>query len=210
MSNSEAQRGPSGRRAPWWLWLMLAGYVGVVASIIVDVVARPSAGRIAWDLLQALAVGLATWLMWRWVRERRARGVPLGLISGLRHDFGVFRKDNLRRRISEATSEFLAADEQVVSTAFAGLSLLGTRPVFLALTDKRLIVQRVSPFTMEAAGLLFADPRNEVSVVNFRRWLWPGSLLWVRRGSGETIRFVFPNLPARWRREAEKLVAGLA
>jgi hypothetical protein len=207
MSESSAQedRPRPERRQPRWLWVLLVGYAIVVASSIADLVTGPSFGRIAIDLLGVASVGFAGWFMWRSIQERKARGLSLGPISMMRHDFSVFRKDNLRMRITEAASGILTADERVVATAFAGLNRLGTLPTFLTLTDRRLIAQRASLFTLEAEGVLFADSRDDVSVVKFKRRLWPGSFLWVQRSNGEILRFIFPNLPARWRRDAERL-----
>jgi hypothetical protein len=187
--------------------VVLLVYGGGIASGVADIVARPSGGRIAWNLLGVIAASFVAWVVWRDVNKRRARGLPLGSISMLRQDLAVFRDHDLRGRI---TGEFLAADEMLVRTAFAVSRLPGRRPVFLSLTDKRLIVQRLSPWTMDAMGLLFAEPLNRVSVVEFKRRLWPGSSVWIRRADGETVRFIFPNLPPRRRREAEELVAGLA
>jgi hypothetical protein len=45
--------------------------------------------------------------------------------------------------------------------------------------------------------------------VKFERRLWPGSFLWVRHSNGQIFRFIFPNRPARWRRDAERLRAKL-
>lgn len=207
MGTSSAQEDGPGpeRRLRRRLWVLLAIYLVLAISFVVDMFTRPSFGRIAIDLLLVASIGFAGWFMWRSVRERQMRGLPLGPISMMRHDFSVFRKDNLRMRITEAASGILSPDERVVATAFAGLSRLGTRPTFLTLTDRRLIAQRASLFTLEAEGVLFADSREDVSVVKFKRRLWPGSFLWVRRSNGQIFRFILPNLPGRWRRDAERL-----
>jgi hypothetical protein len=208
-SSAQGDGPPADRRQPRWLWLLLAGYAAGIASFIADIVQAPSLGRTAIDLLLIASMVFAGWLMWRSVRERKRRGLSLSPISMMRHDLSVFRKDGLRMRVSQAASEVLTPDERVVATAFAGLSRLGTRPTFLTLTDRRLIAQRASFFTLEAEGVLFADSRDDVSVVKFERRLWPGSFLWVRRSNGQIFRFIFPNLPARWRRDAERIRAEL-
>src|SRR6266508_3931201 len=208
-SGAQGDGSPADRRQPRWLWLLLAAYAAGIASFIADIVQARSLGRAAIDLLLVAFMVFAGWLTWRSVRERKARGLSLGPISMMRHDLSVFRKDGLRMRVSQAASEVLAADERVVATALAGLSRLGMRPTFLTLTDRRLIAQRASFFTLEAEGVVFADSRDDVSVVKFERRLWPGSFLWVRRSNGQIFRFIFPNLPARWRRDAERLRAEL-
>jgi hypothetical protein len=206
-SSAHEDRPPVGRRQPWWLWVLLVVYVGGIASLIADVVSGPPLGQIAIDLLGIVSLGFGGWVMWRSVRERKARGLPLGPISMTRDALSVFRKDNLRMRITEAASGVLSADERVVATALASLSRLGTRPTFLTLTDRRLIAHRASPFTLEAENLLFAELREDVSVVKFKRTLWVRSILWVRLSNGQILRFIFYT--TSWRRDVEILRAEL-
>jgi hypothetical protein len=208
-SGTQGEGPAADRRQPPWLWVLVAGCAAGIASFITDIVHASSPGRIAIDLVLVASMALASWWMWRSVRERKRQGLSVAPISMMRDDLAVFRKDALRMRISQAASNVLIGDERVVATAFAGLSRLGTKPTFLTLTDRRLIAQRASLFTLEAEGVLFADSRDDVSVVKFERRLWPGSFLWVRRANGQVFRLILPNLPARWRRDAERLRAEL-
>ena len=162
-----------------------AGIMGLlIASDVNDLLFGTSVARKAISF--ALVVVWLSFFIIPRLRLALARERPLSILIEL----GIGRPRRLREWIPEALQEFLDTDETLEVSGFATKKGSGM-PRFVGLTNRRLIVVKVFPFSILPTTIDFAEARRDIAVVEqspvrFAGW----SFLIDRRGNGR-VELIF-------------------
>src|SRR6266487_850420 len=133
----------------------------------------------------------------------------------------ALRKEPQKRKFNEAIAPILEPGEGIEAGCAvltgpspwlgAGVGLLilyglGTRPYYVAVTDRRVIFMRPGLWSARQIRLGHADPRSAVSISDVRRGrIW--NRFQYRRPDGTTVRV---NIHRIWAPEMEGIVRALA
>jgi hypothetical protein len=131
------------------------------------------------------------------------------------------RKETMKKQFAEAQAALLEPGERALAGSYtlsgptpwlmSGVGLvimwaMGMRPLFVVVTDRRVLFIRASFWTARPKGLAFADPRAGSSISDMKRArLW--SHLRYHRPGGENIRLNFHRI---WRDEMQSVADTLA
>jgi hypothetical protein len=135
----------------------------------------------------------------------------------------AIRKETIRQQFADAAASELEPGERVIagmlgstgpspwlSSAFGLLgvvvfALLGMRPYFMTVTDRRVLLMKASMTSNRPGGLAFADERSAVQVTRIKAGkVW--SVLTYQRPNGKRLTL---NVHRLWRDDMEAVAEAL-